>query len=132
MQGLRRLASMCFDLFGYFRLGDLWRQIQQVKRHGQGEVAPMPAPDPQSPPQRQPRSPVSQVRVTCVRAQSLQSSPTLCNPMDYSLPDSSVHWISQARILEWVAMPSSRVSSPPRDQTHVSYASCIGRWVLYH
>ena len=43
-----------------------------------------------------------------------QSCLTLCYPMDYSLPDSSVHGILQARILEWVAMPSSRGSS--RDQ----------------
>ena len=40
-------------------------------------------------------------------------------------------WIVQARILEWVAMPSSKGSSQPRDQTQVSYISCIGRWVLY-
>ena len=40
--------------------------------------------------------------------------------MDYSLPGSSVHEILQARILEWVAMPSSRGSSQPRDQTQVS------------
>ena len=40
--------------------------------------------------------------------------------------------ILQARILEWVAMPSSRGSSRPRDQTHMSYISCIGRRVLYH
>ena len=39
---------------------------------------------------------------------------------------------SPGKILEWVAMPSSRASSQPRDQTHVSYVSCIGRWVLYH
>ena len=39
--------------------------------------------------------------------------------------------ILQARILEWVAMPSFKGSSRPRDQTQVSYASCIGRWVLY-
>ena len=45
-----------------------------------------------------------------------------------SPPGSSVHGILQARILEWVAMPSSRGSSPPRDQTQVSYISCIGRW----
>ena len=38
----------------------------------------------------------------------------LCNPMDYSLPGSSVHGILQARILEWVAMPSSRGSPQPR------------------
>ena len=36
---------------------------------------------------------------------------TLCDPMDYSLPGSSIHRILQARILEWVAMPSSRGSS---------------------
>ena len=35
-------------------------------------------------------------------------------------------------MLEWVAMPSSRGSSPPRDGTRISYVSCIGRWVLYH
>ena len=56
----------------------------------------------------------------------------VCDPMDCSLPGSSAHGILQARILEWVAMPSSRRSSPPRDQTHVSYISCIGRRVLYH
>ena len=41
----------------------------------------------------------------------LQSCLTLCGPMDCSLPDSSIHGILQARILEWVAMPSSRGSS---------------------
>ena len=41
--------------------------------------------------------------------------------MDRSLPGSSVHWILQARILEWVAMPSSRGSPWPRDPTWVSY-----------
>ena len=40
--------------------------------------------------------------------------------------------ILQVRILEWVAMPSSRRSSRPRDQTCVSYVSCIGKHVLYH
>ena len=46
---------------------------------------------------------------------------TLCDPVDCSLPGSSVHGILQARILEWVVMPSSRGSSQPRDQTHISY-----------
>ena len=41
--------------------------------------------------------------------------PTLCNPMDCSPPGSSVHGILQGRILEWVAMPSSRGSTRPRD-----------------
>ena len=49
-----------------------------------------------------------------------QSCPTLCNPMDCSPPGSSLHGILQARILEWVAMPFSRRSSQPRDQTPVS------------
>ena len=66
-----------------------------------------------------------------VRAQLLQSCPPLCDPMDYSPPDSSVHGILQARILEWVATPSSRGSSWPRDRTHVSCISCTCRWILY-
>ena len=53
-------------------------------------------------------------------------------PQDCSPASSSVHGILQARILEWVAVPSSRGSSQPRDQTCVSYISCIGRWVLYY
>ena len=49
-----------------------------------------------------------------------KSCPTLCNPMDYNPPVSSVHGIFQARILEWVAISFSRESSPPRDWTWVS------------
>ena len=56
----------------------------------------------------------------CVCAKSLQSCPTLCDPMDCSLPGSSVHGTLHARIMEWVAVPSSRRSSQPRDQTRVS------------
>ena len=73
------------------------------------------------------------IMVTCMCAKSFQSCPTLCNAMDYcSMPGSSIHEILQTRILEWVAMPSSRGSFQPRDQTHVSYVSCTGRQVLYH
>ena len=68
----------------------------------------------------------------CMSAKSLQLCLTLCNPMDCSPPGSSVHGILQARIREWVAMPCSRGSSQPRDQTCVSYVSCIGRWSLCH
>ena len=50
-----------------------------------------------------------------------QSCLTLCDPMDCSLPGSSVHGILQARILVWVAIPFSRGSSWPRDRTQVSY-----------
>ena len=46
--------------------------------------------------------------------------PTLCNPMDCSLPGSSIHGILQARILEWAAISFSRASSQPRDQILVS------------
>ena len=65
-------------------------------------------------------------------AKLLQSCLILCSPMDCSPPGSSVHGILQARILEWVAMPSSRGSSRPSDRTWVSYVSYIGRQVLYH
>ena len=44
-----------------------------------------------------------------------QLCPTLCDPVDYSLPGSSIHGILQARILEWVAISFSRGSSRPRD-----------------
>ena len=57
--------------------------------------------------------------------------PTLCDPMDYSSPGSSLHGILQARILE-TAIPLSRGSSWPRDQTHVSCDACISRQVLSH
>ena len=50
-----------------------------------------------------------------------QLCPTLCNPMDCSLPGSSIHGIFQARVLEWVAMPFSRGSSRPRVRTQVSH-----------
>ena len=63
---------------------------------------------------------------------SLLSCPTLCDPMGCSPPGSSVHGILKTRTLEWVAMPSSRGSSRPRDPTCVTYVSCTGRRVLYH
>ena len=59
-----------------------------------------------------------------------QSCSTLCDPMDWSLPGSSVNGIFQSRVLEWVAMPSSRGSSQPRDQTQVSHIAgrCFTIW----
>ena len=45
---------------------------------------------------------------------------------------SSVHGILQARILEWVVIPFSGGSFWPRDRTHISCVSCLGRWILYH
>ena len=52
-------------------------------------------------------------------------------PLDCSPTGSSVHGISQTRVLEWADAPSSRGSSQPRDGTRGSYVSCCGRWVLF-
>ena len=59
-------------------------------------------------------------RQTIISVLAIQSCLTLCDPMDYSPPDSSGHGISQARILEWVATSFSRASSQPRDRSWVS------------
>ena len=70
------------------------------------------------------------VQTVCVCV-CAQLCPTLCDPMDCSPSSSSVHGILQARIVEWVAMPSCRGSSRPRDQTHISCLSCLaGRLFL--
>ena len=61
----------------------------------------------------------------CVK--SLQSCLTLCDTMNCSPPGSPVHGILQARMLEWVAMPSSRGSSQSRDPNYVSYV-CLLHW----
>ena len=65
-----------------------------------------------------------------VKVKSAQSCLTLCDPVDCSPPGSSVHGILQARILEWVAISFSRVSSQPMDQTQVSHiaARCFNLW----
>ena len=71
--------------------------------------------------------------MTIIHAFSVaQLSPTLCSPMDYSLPDSSVHGIFQAEVLELVVISSSRGSSWSKDRTPISCVSCIGKWILYH
>ena len=62
-------------------------------------------------------------RQVAICAKLLQWCPTLCDPMDCSPPGSSVHGILQAGILEWVAMPSSKGSSPSRDLSRISYVS---------
>ena len=78
------------------------------------------------------RNPWEQWPTLFLRAKLLESRLPLCDPMDCSHPGFSICGILQARILQWVAMPSSRGSSRSRDQTQVSYVSCIGRWVLFH
>ena len=75
----------------------------------------------------------SDVRLLCVGSVA-QLCLTLCDPMDYSPPGSrsSVYGISQTRILKWFAISFSKGSFWPRNWTHVSCVSCIGRWILYH
>ena len=64
---------------------------------------------------------------------SLQSFPTLSEPMDCRLPGSSEHGILQARILEWVAISFSRGSSQSRSWNHVSYVrDRLGRQPIFH
>ena len=60
-----------------------------------------------------------------------QSCLTLCDPMDCSPSGSSVPGVILARIQEWVAIPSFRGYSQPRDWTHVFCSPCIGRWFIY-
>ena len=60
------------------------------------------------------------------------SCSVMSDSLDYSWLGSSVHGISQARVLEWVAISFSRESSRSRDQTHISCSSCTGRQILYH
>ena len=60
----------------------------------------------------------------CVHSKSLQSCPTLCDPIDCRPPDSSVFGILQVRLLEWVAISFSRRLSQPREWTCVSCSSC--------
>ena len=61
-----------------------------------------------------------------------QLCPTLCDPLNCNLPGFSVHGISQARILERVAISSSRGSPEPGIEPTSLCIFCIGRWVLYH
>ena len=75
---------------------------------------------------------VMEMSMRAVRAKMLQLCPPLCDPINCIPPGFSVHRILQARILEWVAMPSSRGSSQPWDNTCVPNISFIGRQVLYH
>ena len=73
-------------------------------------------------------------RRTCLEKKSkvlvAQLCPSLCNPMDCSPPGFSVYGILRARTLEWVAMPSSRGPSRPRDRTWVSHLSRPPNWDL--
>ena len=65
-----------------------------------------------------------------IETEVAQSCPTLCDPIDCSLPGSSVHEVFQAGVLDWVAISFSRGSSQSRDRTHVSCTAgrCFIHW----
>ena len=73
------------------------------------------------------------IKIGEVKSEVTQSCPTLCNPMDCSLPCSSVHGIFQAKVLEWVVISFSRGSSQPRDWTWVSHivVRCFTIWATW-
>ena len=105
------------------------------------QVAPFPGANPSSPAQPQEQTsmddshaeveikpqlkPRGSVAKEGRKGKVAQSCPTLCDPMDCSLPGFSVHGIFQVRVLEWVAISFSRGSSWPRDRTQVSHI--VGR-----
>ena len=67
----------------------------------------------------------------CMHSVCIMSCQTLCDPVDGSLPGSSVHGIFQATILDGLSSPPGG-STGTRDQTYFSRVSCIGWWVLHH
>ena len=103
----------------YFFFKNLFQHTSQKKTKNKLK-------SPQSLPCMQVYFPPSERNCVCM------SDPIFCNPISYSPPDSTVHGILQARILEWVAVTSSSGSFQCRDQTHISYISCTGRQFLYH
>ena len=88
-------------------------------------VKPVPSPQSVSNSEEEKTKAISYFCCCCSVAKSCL---ILCDPMDSSPPGSSVYGISQARILQWVAVSYCKGSSQPRDQNPVS---CIGRWILY-
>ena len=72
---------------------------------------------------------VEEITVLCL---VIQLCTTLCHPMDCTACQAPLSiGILQARLLEWVAMPTSRGSSQPRDQASIFYVPCIGKQALY-
>ena len=74
----------------------------------------------------------SDIFENCVMCSVTQSCLTVCDPIDYSPLGSFVHGIFHIRILEQVAISSSKGFSQPKDWTSISCVSCLGRWILYH
>ena len=122
--------------------GESWEPSQAVPRLSTARLSPWPSLALFSP-RSSPQGPVHHYKVPHTSASIpvsllpclqfslflvlMPSHFRLRDPLDCSPPGSSVHGISQARVLNQVAISSSRGSSPPRDQTHVSCVSCIGR-----
>ena len=86
---------------------------------GRGTPSPGVLPSTRPLPEFQVNTPVSELLP--IRHSVAQSCPAPCDPVDCSPPGSSIRGTSQARVLEWVAIPFSRGSSQPRDQTQVSF-----------
>ena len=106
-------------LFYYFWLQRVF--IEVLWAYGKGME------DPSSPTRDQTLSPPLDV---VSESHSVMSDS--CDPMDWSPQGSFVHGILQARILEWVAISSSRGSSQPKDPAHISCVCCTDRWILCH
>ena len=70
--------------------------------------------------------------VTAVCVLSPLSCPTLCDTVHCSPPGCSAHWILQARVLVWIAMPSSSDLPDPEIKLNISYLFFTGRQVFYH
>ena len=71
------------------------------------------------------------LRVSNSQSQKVKSCPTLCEPMDYSLPGSSVHGTFQARILKWVAMPPARdLPDPGIEPGYLMSPALAGRFLI--
>ena len=108
-------SSMCIHVLPLFRISFPLKSPHSIKQSSLG-------------------SPAGSHHLFCTRAACsvALSDPTLRDPTDCSPPDSSIHGVLQARILEWAAMSSSRGSSQPRDRTWASCVSWVGRCILSH
>ena len=108
-------SSMCIHVLPLFQISFPLRSPHSIKQSSLGSPAGS-----------------HHLFCTCAACSVAPSDPTLGDPTDCSPPDSSIHGVLQARILEWAAMSSSRGSSQPRDRTWASCVSWVGRCILSH
>ena len=139
------VTKSCLTLLGPHGLTVAWQALLSVgfPRQAYWSGLPFPSPGDLPDPEVEPMSSALAGRLyhwatgeapyykcVCVCVCSVtQSCPTLCDLTDCSPPDSSIHWIFQARVRKWVAISYSKGSSWPRGWT---YVFCIGRQILYH